>query len=150
MEIIMKNSKKRIKWKEVLIGFIIFFSVILIINIFNKDPSVILQVKSGEVSIQGFDRGQSISRLLCIACPHIGAKVIVKTLDGIEVCSGKNEMIVSLTDNIKGFKVGCKGLENYENERVKIYVEGFRGGKMEPVVEFSFEEEKVIKFEKIK
>ncbi len=126
--------------------FLILF--ILLISGCTRSTSVMLKTVDGDLEIEGFGRGQAWFSLMCAMCPHVGAKVEARTLDGKFICSGSNEVIVSDTSNIH-FKVKCNGLEEYEGKRINLFVEGFTGGKLEEVIEFKFDKRMVVNFEKI-
>lgn len=131
------------------IGLLIVLMIIYTVMLMGgHDTSVILVSKSGNLSFVGFGRGQSTFSMQCIACPHVGAKVNVSLSNGTFLCQGVNELIVSDTENVE-LRVNCAGLENYENKTARIFVEGFTGGKTEPVRDFKFNEEVLIQFEKV-
>jgi len=122
--------------------------LVLVLSGCTKSTSIVLQVQNHILTIEGFGRGQSLLGMQCIACPHVGAKIEVRSQNNELICKGSNEIIVSDTSKVR-FTVGCPGLEDYENQTVKIIGEGFTGGKVEEVREFKINEEKVVQFEKI-
>ena len=112
--------------------------------------SVILQVKDNQLVVLGFGRGQSYMSMMCIVCPHVGAKVNATTLDGGLICKGGNEVIVGLdmTENAR-LAVRCKGLEAYEGQKILVGVDGFVGGALTPLNETKFRKEMAVQFEKV-